>query len=39
MMSQNANTLNLSHLLNALYTIREYTTNGISEKKVVKVGE
>lgn len=39
MMSQNANTLNLSHLPNALHTIRVYSTNGISENKVVKVGE
>lgn len=39
MMSQNANTLNLSHLPNALHTIRVYTTTGISEKKVMKVGE
>lgn len=39
MMSRDANTLNLSHLTNGLYTIRVYTTIGIGEKKAVKVGE
>lgn len=39
MLSRKESTLNLNQLTNGIYTIRVYTTTGISEKKVMKVGE